>query len=109
MVYCVSTRLPNPPRPLPPSPYIHRLHIHRSHAMETDTQAAAGSLDHGLACLAPLAAASSLYHGLAYLALPALGALEAVGVGLVVHEGLVDVLLGAEHERPVLDDGLVER
>ena len=47
-------------------------------------------------------------HGLSDLALEAVGPLEAVGVGLVVHKGLVDLLLGAQDEGAVLHDLLVE-
>lgn len=54
---------------------------------------------------------TSLGHAgrLADGALPVLGPLEAVGEGLVVEEGLVDLLLGVEDEGAVLDNGLVQR
>lgn len=48
-------------------------------------------------------------HGFTNLALPVLAALKAVGEGLVVRQGLVDILLRAEDEGAVLDDGLIQR
>lgn len=46
-------------------------------------------------------------HGLADFALPFLGPLEAVGMGLVVEQGLVDLLFGSQDEGTILNDRLV--
>lgn len=47
-------------------------------------------------------------HTLSNLTAPVQGTLEAVGVCLKVHHGLVDAFLGRLDERPVLDNILVE-
>lgn len=51
----------------------------------------------------------SLSEVVSNLTPPVLGPLEAVGEGLVVEEGLVDLLLGVENEGTVLDNGLIQR
>lgn len=50
-----------------------------------------------------------LNHGLSNLTLPIFCPLETVGVALEVVQGLVDFFLGAQDERSVLNDWLVQR
>lgn len=46
-------------------------------------------------------------HGLPNLRLPILSSFEPIGVRLVIHESLVDLLLRIQDKGPVLDDLLV--
>ncbi len=48
-------------------------------------------------------------HILPNLTLPTLGPLEAVLMALIIQHGLIDLLLGIQHKRPVLHDLLIQR